>query len=108
MVRARRDAARDLDVERRVAVQKIGVREQSPSDVVQPRRRGDVGARNPQLVQPTLQARYVPIGLEQRPTDRAPYFLYPVADHDAPVVDRNGRGRAGQEMAVEIGKHVTE
>ncbi len=94
MVRPRRYPACDLDVKRRIAVQEIRVREQPASDVVQPIRRGHVGARDSQLVQPAMKARHVALALEQRAADRAPYFVYAVAEHEAAVVDRNGGGGA--------------
>jgi hypothetical protein len=48
------------------------------------------------------------VALEQRATDRAPYLIYAVAEHEAAVVDRNGGGGARQEVTVEIREHVTE
>ena len=105
-MRSRRRPPRDLDVERRVAVEEIGVGQQAARDAVQTLAAGQVRPGDRQFVQPPLQPRQVFIALEQRATDGAPYLVDPVAEHEPAVIDRNRRRGAGEKVAVEVCEHV--
>jgi hypothetical protein len=104
-MRARRDTASDLDVERRLTVTQTRLGEKTIGDFVKHLASGDVGRLDAKLAKPEPEAREVPVGLEQTAVDDAPDFVDAIAKDEPPVFNGNRCGGAGKVLTVEISDH---
>src|SRR6185312_8879582 len=87
----RRGAARDLEVDRRLARFEARRTEQPFGDARKNVGLHDVRRRNTELAESELQPRKMRVELERPAGDDAPDLVHAVAEHETAVVDRQGR-----------------
>jgi hypothetical protein len=104
-MRAWRDTAGDLDVQRRFAVKQARVCEKMLSDLVEDVTADDVGCVDPKLAKPEREPGKVTVCLEQTTVHCAPHFVDAIAKDESAIFHRNHRGGARKILAVEICVH---